>query len=379
MRFTSLAALVIVTTLVTLGGALAQDVERIQRARQLIFDGELDRAEAVLDSIGGEDLEVRSLRGLVAIERGDAATAVTLFESVLDERPNRLGVWLYLGQARYALADHEGALDALERGASAGAQLPGYFELRARVERELGKPRRAYETLAFGSERFPDADILWRERALMLIEIGLYETAMDVARRFLEVNLDDSNAWVVMGEALRRAGRLEDAAAVLEEGRLRFRRDATIIAQLAFVHASLENHLAAGRLFAEASRIESKSGEAHAFEVADQLRLARRYSEALAWNARVADDARRIPQRAAILVSSERYEAAVALLPRLEAMHLLDDGLRHHLAYACLKTDRPERARELARAITSASLTDDAERLLAAADACEARPWDCLD
>lgn len=363
---------------------------RIAAAKSAIIEGELDRAETMLQALDAElrremeaegaeqpdpieEAALLALKGLVELERGQNAAAVPLFERVLDLRPNRTAVWLYLGQARYGLGDYAGALDALRQGEEVGHGLPGYFLIKARAQAELHRPAAAYRTLSAGLARFESHTDMLREQALVLLQLGLSTAAMEKGRQYLDQSRDEPYAYLVLAEALRNAARLAEATELLEEARLRFLQDPRPAIRLAYLYAARGMHRAAARLFEQRSLVEPR----YAFDAADQYRLALRFRDALRCNGRVPDEDRRMKQRVFVLVSAQRYDRAARLAGEIESRGLMDDALRYHLAFACLRSGHLDQAEALLDRIQDHGYQGSARSLRARLEQCRERPSSC--
>lgn len=345
----------------------------LQEARRLVLDGRIAEAEALLAVAEGDSLEITTMWGVIAYEKGEYDEAVTRFRDVLAERPNRTGVWLYLGRALYERRDYEAALDALDRGRRTGDQLPTYFVLRSRAAEHLDRFRTAHGDLVEGIRLHPGSAELLRAATLLSIRMGLFEEAGRFAARHRAQATDDADAWILQAEALRQAGGVDEAIDLLLEASLRLPQEPEIVSRLGFGYADAGMSRNAADLFARRARIDGR----HAYEAADQYRVLGRVREALRWNALVIEPRRKLPQRVAILIQAERVDAALALLPELSRHGLLDEAMRHHLAYAAIKTAQPTLARELLEALAPDERDPRVERLLEAARACEETPWTC--
>jgi class 3 adenylate cyclase/tetratricopeptide (TPR) repeat protein len=155
--------------------------------------GAADHAADLLDDAGGYCERtrhplligmVRTIRGLVALETGDPATAVAQAESVLAVaephgalEPARVGPLALLGAARMALSDHPGALAVLEPLARAADAPSVLFPRRQAVA----------------------------SYAAALLAAGRAEEAVTWAQRASQVPAEDIRSRVVSARVLARA------------------------------------------------------------------------------------------------------------------------------------------------------------------------------
>ncbi len=318
----------------------------VHAAREHLMNREIDAAEAVLHAAGDtiEVVERLALQGLIALERNEFEAAAVAFEAVLAERPTRTAVWLYLGQARFALGEFDDAIEAFEKGAEVGRNLSGYYLLRARAELAVGRPAAAHLVIDEGLQAFPDLAELHREQTIVYLELNLTTEARAAGRRYLDLARDEPFAWLALAEAHERAGHPEEAVILLEEARLRFPGVLALTSRLAHAYAQQGRAGAAGRVFASLLWFDP----GYAFKAADQLRVAGAYRAALRANALILEVEQKLPQRLAIFTAAERYERALALEDRLAAAGLRDDpDSLIRLALAALEAGQPARCLEL--------------------------------
>lgn len=212
--------------------------------------------------------------------------------------------------------------------------------------------------------------------ALGLVELGLYQAALDEGRSLLEGQGPDAGPelWLVLGEAMRRAGQPGEAARLLEGARLRFPETSDIAVQLASSLLANGRPLSAGLLLERESLRDAELSLAGA----ECLRRAGRLQRALLLNARVPEPSDRYKQRLGLLIELEDYERAAALAPRLSrAGLLLEDEIAYAVAYARFRGGDLEGSGELLGRIADPSVHRKALRLREALAACEEEPESC--
>lgn len=323
-----------------------EEVDRLGLAALLIKDAHFERARAVLDEVDpkaeGLDLaRYHTLRGLVALQRQEHATArdeLVLATSAGQVEPI---VWVYLAQAHHALDAPREALAALERSRAAWEGLVGVHRLKVLAHWKLKDRAGAFDALAAAERRFPgDADFV-KQRALYLLELALYQEAAAVGEVYLERAGRTAQAHLALGEALRRARRPDDAARVLEAARLRWADDLKVLVALAHAHLDAGRPRAAAVVLEEAARLDPK----YLVEAAELHRRAGAHDRALFLNAQVLDQKAKARQRLGILLQRSAFDVAVSLEPRLSRLGLLEDeDVRYALAYASYRAGDLERA-----------------------------------
>ena len=110
-----------------------------------------------------------------------------------------------------------------------GRLKPEILRQAAQAWLEASEPERAFAALTSGLDLDPDDPALWRDRGIVLADIGLLDEALDDLSRAIVLSPDDASAWLMRGSAYRL----------------------------------LENHTAAMRDIAESLRIDPANPEAY--------------------------------------------------------------------------------------------------------------------
>ncbi len=350
---------------------------RLDAVRADISAGRYARARAKLmlaaKSPHVARVDLQALAGLIELSTGLPASAAARFEYVLKVRPTKLALWIFLGQARYATKQHAKALEALRRGEKVGKKLAAYWLLRARCQLALKRPAKAIAVLQRAYGLLPTEHQLLRDQAVVLAEMQLFSAAKETGMRYLAKAPKDPYGYLLVGEALRRAGAYPAAIAVFERALLRFPKRTDLILRLAHTYAHQRRHGTAARLFARATRF----GADAFYEAAEQYRLAGRFCRALAANGKVSQPARRLKQRMTIAVAAGRWSLAAALIPALRGAGAQTDTMRYLGALALLRAGRPGEAAELARTLGGGAYAGSAGRLIAACKRCREDPRYC--
>jgi tetratricopeptide (TPR) repeat protein len=143
-----------------------------------------DEALGLIATTVPDAVDQQALEGLVRLLSGDPAAAVPLLQAVLDARPARLGVWLYLAQAHLQLGETEAAAAAYARGLTAGRELPAVWVLGAELERLNGTPERAWAVLEEATVRFGAAPEVVAAQQDLLVQLGVWHPIVEAAARF---------------------------------------------------------------------------------------------------------------------------------------------------------------------------------------------------
>ena len=348
------------------------EVDRLGLAALLIKDGHFERAGMVLEEVdpateGLDQARWRTLRGLVALHAGDHARARD--ELLLATKTGQVEpiTWVYLAQAHAGAGEHQEVLRDLERAGDAWTPMAGMHRLRVHAAWMTGDRVGALAALEAAERRFPGEDGFTRQRLVYLLELGLVHEAAALGRGWLERTNASAEAWVAVGEALRRARAHDQAAVLLETARLLHPAHPKVLLALA------RAHLDAGRPRAAAVVMEEAALEDPELlcEAAELHRRAGDLDRALWLNAQVADQKEKTRQRLAVLLQRGWLEQAAALAPRVSRLGLLaeDEEVRYALAWVHHRTGEHEKASALLKGITRPELFRAAAELLRAIEA----------
>jgi hypothetical protein len=173
-----------------------------------------------------------------------------------------------------------------------------------------------------------------------------------------------------VSEALLQAGQHAEARLLLEEAQLRFGEDERLLVQLGHAWLGTAHPLVAARIFEAAARFDPK----YARDAAELYRERQMFGRALALNGRLLEQPAKLRQRMALLIDMERFEAVVALTPRLSRLGMLgdDEELGYALAYAHFRLGDFAEAEARLRRLTTPALFERAAALRKAMADCRA-------
>lgn len=351
-------------------------------AATLIGDGHYDRAVLILEEVDleaqGEDFDLPRywrLLGLCHFQLGATDKAVADFRNAIAAGEANPEIWLRLAQAQAALEDHEGALASLDEAGATATAVPGGYMLRARSLIALERFDEAWAVLDAGRGAFPAEAGFDRESLFLLIQLNLYQEARSVGARYLQRRQDEPAAWFAVGEALRRSGNLDEAAAILEGSRVRFPDEVDAYTLLAKTYVDMRLPGACGTVLQQAAELDPALAAASA----DCFRDAGFLERAMYMNTLVPEADTKARQRLDLLVRSEDWGQAIALMPRLSRLGLLDeDPVAYAAAYALFQSGDYDRAEDALKRIDDPQLFKDSAALRKAMADCEANRMGCL-
>jgi len=366
------------------GTARAQEDDPLALASLLISDGNWDRAESVLEDVdlsekGLDRVRYHSLSGLVALNSQEHAAASEHFRDGIaavrssGAEPDPT-LFLYLARAELLGGAPARALAVLDDGGEIIDAIPSSFLIAARAHRELADLPGAFGAYAEGAARFPQQRDFPRLQVLLLIEMGLTREAAERASQMLAAANAQAKDALTVAEAMRRAGELGKAAALLEATRLRFPTEHEVVVQQAVVAMTARQPLTAARFLQVAAEYDS----AYALKSAELYRQAGQLQAALYMNAQVPDPVEKVRQRFGLLLAAEHYERAAALGPRLSRLRLIqEDDVAYGLAYALFQVGELSEAEALLTGIGDPELFKKATALRDAMQRCRDAPGTC--
>jgi Flp pilus assembly protein TadD len=158
-----------------------------------------DREEALALCPADAPPELQRLRGYLLQEGGDPAGAAAAYALVLADSPGDWQTWNNLGNARHALADYEGAAEALGR---AVALQPRVAAARLNYASALAAAGRDTEALAAAREAArlaPGDGGIALALGSMLRRAGFAAEALPVLERAVGLAPEEAGAWIELG------------------------------------------------------------------------------------------------------------------------------------------------------------------------------------
>jgi len=357
-----------------------EDLERLPLAALLVGDGNYERARQVLAGVDTDDPELdrvryHTLSGLVALNLDELPMAVREFRAAIDAGQTEPLIWLYLAQAYFGQEMYTETLAALDAAGAEATRVPSVFLMRAQAHWELEEYQDAWHVLSRGRSLFPDrASDFARRQVFLLVDQELYQEAADQGRQFLATEAATTDDAIAIGNALRQAGQLDEAAAILEQVRLSAPDNVTVARVLAHTYLGQDKTLAAANLLREAAIHDPELvGEA-----AELFRRAGWLMQALTLNSQIIDQTAKLKQRLAILIALKRYEQAAGMHQDLARVGLIEDeDIRYAVAYAYFKVGDFDRAEDQLSRLERSDLFRKATELRRVMSQCADEPWLC--
>jgi len=164
-------------------------------------------------------------------------------------------VWFFLAQAHYRTQNWLPALNAFDKCWSKWHDNLSVWKMRLRCRRAMSDWEGLLGELMRAEERWPEEADFAKQHALLLLKFNFVYDAVPAGRRYLQKAGEVAEAYVALGEALRRNRRYAEAIEVLEAGRLRHPGNERLLLALAYSYNGAGFTRAAGHVMEEVSRL----------------------------------------------------------------------------------------------------------------------------
>lgn len=362
-----------------LEGEAGEDIDYIELGAMLLRDGHYRRAlralQRVEESAEATELgRLYRLRALAHWRLGDLGKAVEVFRQAVAHVENASRIQLYLAQIYFKLERYEETIAAIEAAGAAAETKGGWYIMRAQSHWRLEQRGAAWEALRAGADRFAQDTRFTRRQIFYLIELGLYQRAVDIGLRYVARGNAEPEDFVAIGNALRNSHQYRQALRVLEKARLRFPDHEKLLLELGHVYIDQGRHLTAATLFRRAA-LSNRDLLAEASEL---YRRAGKPYRALSLNAQIPDEKKKLKQRIAMLLELERFDKALTMEDDLYRVGLLNnEDIRYALAYAYFKAGAYDGAERHLAKLTESDLFRKATQLREAMAQCRKSAWRC--
>lgn len=357
-----------------------EDVDYLALASLMLRDGNLDRALLALDQVDleaeGVDLtRYYTLRGMTHVRRNEHEPARDALELAIESGAADALVYIYLAQTQFHLQDYAGAIGALKGAGAAVERVPSVYHMKAQSYWLLEDHVMALATLDQASETFPDDPSFLRRKVFYLVDLGLFQRAAALGRRYLAQSEGKLEDYVALGNALRASGELQEAAVLLEQAQLHYPDSPEVRKVLAHVYIDRGQLGVAADVLYKAALLDPPLMA----EAAELYRRSGQIYRALIINSQLSDQPEKFRQRLALYLQMENFEQAAAMELPLRRVGLLEDeDLRYAIAYALFKTGDFEAAETHLASLERPDLFRKAAELRRAIQDCATERWRCL-
>lgn len=356
-----------------------EKVDYVALGSTLVKDGYIQRAKTILDKVDVKkpDFDFATyytLKGIVLHKTGYPVLSNIFFDTAIEKGQTKASIYLYKARNYWQKMQYEKVIEAMDKAGQAAKDNPQMLVIKAEAYKQLGKMESAWAVLDEGIALHPDYSRFYSQKFYYLLELGFYQTAQDYAQKYLESEKYSAKEYLAVGFAFRENGQHASAAALLEEGVIKYSDDEKLLELLGQVYIDQEKYLNAALVFDWASiRFPQFAAKAATLYLKsnDPVR-------SLQLNRRISQQDEKFRQRVGIDIHLEDYESMVAKTESLKRYDLLsDENILYALGFAHFRNGDYEQARSLLKQITDNQLFAKASHLFKQIEICQNDPYAC--
>lgn len=376
----------------------ADPTDHLALATLMLYDGNFDKALNELGLVdttkkGFDFARYYTIKGLVSMRLEDYKDAIANLNQAIEAtrtkvykkikgvdtelvRTEKLGqLHLQLAEAYYRIKDYAKVIETLDAAGEAGVARPELFSLRADCYWRLTDHSNAFTTLSGGFDKFPEEVSFVKQKFFYFAELGLYQSAVDVADHYFQVAKPDSKDYIAFAQVLTGAHQDDKAITLLEKAKLQFPKNAKIPVLLGHLYIRKDMSNVAGNLFEYASYFDRK----YVPEAAEVYRRAKAFPSSLRLNSQIADPKEKAKQQVAIFVEQGEFERVIALEDALKRYDMLkDENLRYALAYSYYMVKDYDSSELHLKKLTNSELFAKATVIRKSIERCKSNELECL-
>ncbi|MFV1873447.1 MAG: tetratricopeptide repeat protein [Oleiphilus sp.] len=357
----------------------SEKVDYVALGSTLVKDGYIQRAKTILDKVDVKkpDFDFATyytLKGILLHKTGYPVLSNIFFDTAIEKGQTKASIYLYKARNYWQKMQYEKVIEAMDKAGQAAKDNPQMLVIKAEAYKQLGKMESAWAVLDEGIALHPDYSRFYSQKFYYLLELGFYQTAQDYAQKYLESEKYSAKEYLAVGFAFRENGQHGSAAALLEEGVIKYSDDEKLLELLGQVYIDQEKYLNAALVFDWASiRFPQFAAKAATLYLKsnDPVR-------SLQLNRRISQQDEKFRQRVGIDIHLEDYESMVAKTESLKRYDLLsDENILYALGFAHFRNGDYEQARSLLKQITDNQLFAKASHLFKQIEICQNDPYAC--
>jgi len=362
--------------------AFAKDEEKIDYlalAGLLIQDKNYEKASNALAKINEKDESLDkprfyTLRGLVNLNTELFENAVNDFSTAILSGQKEKFIHLYLAQAYFYLERYQLVITELDRAGELALDNPATYLMRSQSYWKMEQHELAWNALDLGLEKFPENGAFMRQKVFMLMELGLYQQAVETGNVYVTKYKAAALDYVAIGTSLLKARQSNEALMFLEKAALLFPENEK--ARLALAHAYVakkELHVAADIM----QDVATKNSR-YVTDASELYRRAGRNHKALNLAMYASNQKDKLKQRLAIYLQAGLVDNIKAMEDDLYRSGLLkNDDVIYALAYALFRSGRFGAAEDYLSQIKKGDTFRKAMSLRKAMSDCQTSRWKC--
>ncbi len=291
-------------------------------------------------------------------------------------RKTQLGkLYLYKSEAYYKLKEYHKVIESLDAAGEAGDNKAKLYTLRADCYWKLKEHENALEILNRGYEKFPKESSLLKQKFYYLIDLGLFQHALEVSKSYFEAITPTPKDYLAFAQTLMGAGADTKAIAILEEAKLKFSKEPKLGILLGHLYLKKDMKHVTADLFEQSSYYDHNLTA----QAAEMHRRTKAIPHALYLNAQINDKKEKIKQKIAILVERGEFARLIGLKNAIYRYNLLEDeNMRYALAYAYFMMKDYTKAEFHLKKLTKSDLFSKATLIRKNIEKCKNNPGECL-
>jgi len=376
---TLLILLLLSNTLLANESKNSDDVDYIALAGILLKDGYYSRADNALKSVDLDALECDkaqyyTLEGLIALKLSAYKRSNKSFYLAIENGQTQKSLYLYIAQNSFKLKEYKQTLDALEHAQELVDKEPKLLALKAECFYRLKEYTDAFDTLALINKTHPSYYAAYKQRFRYLIDLKLYQSALEDADIYLEHTKSDEKVSISFINALKKAKETKKATLLAEKAHLEYPNNVTITILLANLYIEQDMIESAATLFDLASLQDEK----YIKDSSEIFRRAHDYIQALYKNSQILDTKEKYKQKVAIYLEFGNYERVIATESALKRNDLLEEqNMIYALAFSFYKVGEFQQSEKYLQMLTDSKLFTKAIELRKNMNKCTNNPWEC--
>lgn len=362
--------------------AVAENEEKIDYlalAGLLIQDKNYDKASNALAKVNEADEGLDkprfyTLRGLINLNTELYDNAVKDFNTAILSGQKEKFIHLYLAQAYFYLEQFQLVIIELNRSGELAAKTPVTYLMRSQAHWKLQQHELAWSALDQGEIKFPEKGLFHRQKVFMLMELGLYQQAVETGNLYLTKFSATALDYVAIGSSLLKAGQYDDALIFLEKAALLFPKNEKTKLALAHAYVSKKELNVAADIMQDVATQNSQ----YVTDASELYRRAGRNHKALSLAMYASNQKNKLKQRLAIYLQAGLIDNIKAMEDDLERSGLLkNDDVIYAMAYALFRSGRFESAEDYLSKIKKGDTFRKAMSLRKAMNDCQLSRWKC--
>lgn len=349
------------------------DIDYVAIAKVLIKDGFVDRAETTLNKINldQDDVELGQywfVKGIILLHRKKYESAIKNLKNALKDTGEK-EIHLYLSEAYFNKKNY---IQALQHVNISGLKTPAYFVLKSSILWELKEREKSWQVLNKAKKHNVDHRIVYKKQFSLLLDQSLFHAAQEFVIKHIGELIEED--IVAIANNFREKKHYYEAIKILEVAKLRWPFHEKINMELALNYIKLKNRYSAALIIEELARVHKNLSH----EASELLRGSGQTYRVGFLNQYTEDPSKRLKQKLAIYLETEKYGLVARMAPLLQENHLLNqEDIRYAVAYSFYKMGEFNKSNFHLNRLSRNDLFEKAAELRSEMEKCQQNRWLC--